>query len=245
VRGAFGAHFRHLAGPTLSLSPAAFGADACLLAAHAQQAMPGLQKATHLHIPAGFLNAYPRVTATLRGSGSVIGPVAGIACGSRCTGYVRAGHGGTLTALAASGWTFSGWQGACTGSGPCVVAGTVPFAVVATFTPTTTAPGSPSASPSPSALPTRSGAQLGEFFVHLSHATVAAGEVQIVAGNVGEDDHQLSIRDSHGTVLDTTALLHPHDEGTLDVALAPGTYSVFCPTANHESLGMIATLTVQ
>lgn len=243
---AFGARFRPVAGPSLALSPTAFGTDACLLAAHAQQPMPGLQKAAHLMVPAGFLNAYPRVTVTVQGRGSVIGSIAGIACGSRCAGYVRAGHGGVLTPLAASGSTFSGWEGACTGSGVCTVAGSAPFAVVATFT-SSTAPGSPSASPSPSAapLPARTGAQLGEFFVQLSHATVAAGEVQIVAGNVGEDDHQLSIRDSHGTVLDTTALLHPHDEATLDVALAPGTYTVFCPTSNHAALGMVTTLTVQ
>lgn len=244
---AFGVHFRHVAGPTLALPPSAFGADACLLAAHARQPMPGLQRATRLHIPAGFLNAYPRVAVTVQGSGSVVGPVAGIACGARCSGYVRAGHGGVLTPLPANGWTFGGWKGACTGAGVCAVAGSAPFSAIATFTPAVTAPGSPSASPSPSAaaLPKRTGAQLYEFVVHLSYATVAAGEVQIVAGNVGMDDHQLSIRDSHGTVLDTTPLLHPHDEATLDVALAPGTYSVFCPTGNHESLGMIATLTVE
>jgi plastocyanin len=220
----------------------ALGTDACLLAAHDRQPMPGLEKATHLHVPAGFLNAYPRVTVDVLGGGTVVGPAAGIACGTRCTGYVRAGHGGTLTPLPAPGWKFGGWHGACAGPGTCAVKGSAAFSVTATFV---QVPAAAPPSPSASALPTRTGAQLYEYEVHLTYATVAAGQVEIVAGNVGQDDHELAIRDAGGTVLAQTGLLHPHDEATLDVALAPGTYSVFCPLPNHEALGMIATLTVQ
>lgn len=239
VCAAFGTGFRHVAGPALSLGANAFGTDACLLAAHAEQPMPGLQKATHLRVPAGFLSTYPLVSVDVEGSGTVVEPLAGIACPGRCSGYVRAGHGGMLTALAGSGYGFAGWQGACAGSGPCAVTGTAPFSVTAEFVPTLASP-----SPSAPALPSRTGASLYEYKVHLTHDTVAAGSVQIVAADNGEDDHQLSIRDSNGTVLDTTPVMHPHDEATLDVALAPGTYYVFCPTANHEALGMITTLTV-
>jgi len=121
------------------------------------------------------------------------------------------------------------------------VTGTEAFVAHATFA-KDPSPASPS--PSAAAVPHRTGAQLYEFGIYLAHATVAAGSVQVVAADIGEDDHQLAIRDSNGTVLDTTPLLHPHDEATLDVALAPGTYTVFCPTANHEQLGMVTTLTV-
>jgi hypothetical protein len=238
VCSSFSTRFHHLAGAALAMSAGAFGTDACLLAAHALLPAPGFGRAAHVTVPAGFLSAYPKVSVAVQGTGTVVGPVAGIACGARCAGYVRAGHGGTLTALPASGWTFAGWTGACAGRGPCAVTGTTAFHAVARFAPSGA---SPSSTP---VLPDRTGAQLYEFAVHLTHDTVAAGEVEIVAADNGQDDHQLAVRDANGTVLGQTALIHPGGEATLDVALAPGTYDVYCPTANHEALGMITTLTV-
>jgi hypothetical protein len=51
------------------------------------------------------------------GVGSVSGPTAGIACGAECTANVPQGTPVTLTAAAAFGSRFSGWSGACSGTG--------------------------------------------------------------------------------------------------------------------------------
>jgi len=54
------------------------------------------------------------------GSGSVAGPK--IDCPASCTGYFTVSDplvGAALTPTPAPGWSFAGWQGDCTGTGPC------------------------------------------------------------------------------------------------------------------------------
>lgn len=67
------------------------------------------------------------------GSGTVTSTPAGINCGSGCTASYAGGASVTLTASADAGSSFAGWSGACTGSGPCVVAMTAARSVTATF----------------------------------------------------------------------------------------------------------------
>jgi hypothetical protein len=65
------------------------------------------------------------------GSGTVTG--AGISCGSDCSEAYAEGTQVTLTATAASGSTFVGWGGACTGSNGCTVVMDSSKTVTATF----------------------------------------------------------------------------------------------------------------
>ena len=51
------------------------------------------------------------------GSGTVTSSPAGINCGSTCSATYNSGTSVTLTAAAASGSTFGGWSGACSGTG--------------------------------------------------------------------------------------------------------------------------------
>ena len=67
------------------------------------------------------------------GSGTVSSSPAGISCGADCSEPYPSGTSVTLTAVAASGSTFAGWSGACTGTGACAVTLSVAQAVVATF----------------------------------------------------------------------------------------------------------------
>jgi len=69
------------------------------------------------------LYAWPQATKALltvnkagTGSGTVTSVPAGIDCGSDCTENYDNGTGVTLTATPASGSTFAGWDGACTGT---------------------------------------------------------------------------------------------------------------------------------
>ncbi len=80
-------------------------------------------------------------------------------------------------------------------------------------------------SPSPGALPT--------------------GRVVLQTRNIGEDDHDLTIRSASGRVVATTGGVHPGALGTIRVRLPRGRYVLFCSIADHEALGMRAPLTAR
>lgn len=70
------------------------------------------------------------------GNGNVDSSDKTISCGSKCAANYVAGTVVTLTAKAASGSTFSGWNGACVGTGNCVVTANGINNVSAVFTAT-------------------------------------------------------------------------------------------------------------
>ena len=59
------------------------------------------------------------VTKTGDGAGTVSSAPAGIVCGVSCSALFEEGTAITLTAVADSGSEFTGWSGACSGTGPC------------------------------------------------------------------------------------------------------------------------------
>lgn len=67
------------------------------------------------------------------GSGTVTGPL--ISCPGTCSQRYPKGTRLALTAQAPSGSRFTGWGGACSGTGPCYVSLTSSTIVVATFAP--------------------------------------------------------------------------------------------------------------
>jgi len=73
------------------------------------------------------------VTLAGTGSGNVTSTPAGINCPTSCTKSYPNGTPVTLTATAASGSTFAGWSGDCTGTGTCVVTMNAAKSVTATF----------------------------------------------------------------------------------------------------------------
>jgi aryl-phospho-beta-D-glucosidase BglC (GH1 family) len=91
---------------------------------------------------AGIGNSVNRALTVTRagaGSGTVTSSPSGINCGSTCTANYSSGTSVTLTAAAASGSTFAGWSGACTGTGICTVSMTAARSVTATFNSSVTA----------------------------------------------------------------------------------------------------------
>ena len=73
----------------------------------------------------------PKLTVTRSGSGTVTGP--GINCTGDCTEYYPSGTLVTLTATPAVGSVFTGWSGACTGTGDCTLTMDAAKSVRATF----------------------------------------------------------------------------------------------------------------
>jgi len=74
-----------------------------------------------------------RVAAAGTGSGTVTSSPTGITCGTTCSATYSPGTALTLTAAADTGSTFTGWSGACTGTGSCGVTLTADTNVTATF----------------------------------------------------------------------------------------------------------------
>jgi endo-1,4-beta-xylanase len=73
------------------------------------------------------------VTKSGSGSGTVTSSPSGINCGSTCSASFASGATVTLTAGPASGSTFGGWSGSCSGTGTCTVSMTAARSVTATF----------------------------------------------------------------------------------------------------------------
>jgi hypothetical protein len=71
------------------------------------------------------------LSVTTSGSGTVTGT--GISCGSDCSEALNSGTSVTLSASAASGSTFTGWSGGCSGTGTCSITLNANTTVTATF----------------------------------------------------------------------------------------------------------------
>ena len=67
------------------------------------------------------------------GTGTVASSPAGINCGATCSASFTSGTSVGLSATAATGSTFTGWSGACTGTGGCAVVLDAAKSVTATF----------------------------------------------------------------------------------------------------------------
>ncbi|MFL5360119.1 MAG: InlB B-repeat-containing protein [Myxococcales bacterium] len=87
------------------------------------------------------------------GNGSVSSDPRGIDCGTICSATFADGTPVTLTAKSASGWSFTGWSGACSGTTACVVVMKSNANVTATFVAAAEPPPAPGPNPAPAPDP--------------------------------------------------------------------------------------------
>lgn len=87
--------------------------------------------ATFNTAPASTFNLTVNKSGT--GSGTITSNPSGINCGTTCSAPFNAGTVVTLSAAAASGSTFAGWSGACTGTGNCTITMSAAQTVTAAF----------------------------------------------------------------------------------------------------------------
>jgi hypothetical protein len=73
------------------------------------------------------------LTISVTGNGTVASNPSGINCPSTCSHTFSGGTPVTLTPTPSSGWAFSSWGGACSGSGGCTVSMNAAESVTATF----------------------------------------------------------------------------------------------------------------
>jgi endoglucanase len=125
----------------------AFGGDNVAVAWQGPGISQSVIAGSHLSpfVPQGGTSHALTVSRAGGGSGTVASSPSGIACGSTCSASFSGGTSVTLTASPASGSTFAGWSGACTGTGTCTVSMTAARSVTATFN--TGGTGAPCANP--------------------------------------------------------------------------------------------------
>ena len=84
-----------------------------------------------------------------------------------------------------------------------------------------------------------------EFRFSLSRRVIKRGRAIIELRNLGEDAHDLRLRRVGGTRVYAWPVAQPGQTVDRELSLRPGTYRLSCGVANHEQLGMVATLVVR
>ena len=83
---------------------------------------------------------------------------------------------------------------------------------------------------------------LTEFEIDMPDS-IPAGPTTFEVTNNGTVEHNFEV-EGQGVEEELEANLQPGETGTLELDLAPGTYEIYCPVADHEGMGMSLTLTV-
>lgn len=86
---------------------------------------------------------------------------------------------------------------------------------------------------------------LREWALDLSQQEVPAGMVVFTVSNEGQFAHNFAVQDSTGVLAKTPNFSKADGPQTLEVELAPGTYTVICTLPGHASRGQQATLVVK
>lgn len=85
---------------------------------------------------------------------------------------------------------------------------------------------------------------VADFMIDPEDVTASGPTVTFEVTNDGPTPHNFTVRNDSDEVVAATADLRPGESETLEAELAPGTYTIFCSFAGHESLGMSGMLTV-
>jgi plastocyanin len=88
-------------------------------------------------------------------------------------------------------------------------------------------------------------ATLREWALDLSQTEVAAGKVRFVVTNEGMMQHNFTIKNDSGDLAQTKLFSSSQGAQTVEVTLAPGTYTVYCSLPGHADRGQKNTLVVK
>jgi uncharacterized repeat protein (TIGR02543 family) len=161
------------ANATLAASPAAGYAFAGWGGACSGTSTCTVTMDTAKNVTATFSASPATLSVSVSGSGAVNSTPSGINCGSSCSAPFAVGSRVTLTATPATGFTFTGWSGACTGAAACSVTLSASANVSAAFAAVT---------PPPPPPPPVAG-----LSCPTTHATVASSGGQQLALNVSRN----------------------------------------------------------
>jgi uncharacterized repeat protein (TIGR02543 family) len=150
-------------------------------------------------IPASATPYTVTVTKSGTGSGTVDSTPSGITCGSACSAPYTSGTTIALSATPTTGSTFTGWSGACTGTGSCTLVVNANTRLTATFAPSTP-PASATNAPTAFALTvTRTGN--GSGLVASRPAGVSCGATCRVSFPSGTNVTLAAVTTTHSTFI--------------------------------------------
>lgn len=121
-----------------------------------------------------------QLTVSVSGNGSVTSSPPGIACPGTCSNTFPLGTSVSLFATPSAGFGFSGWSGACSGTGTCTIVMGSPLNVAAVFTPLPDF----SLSLTPSSLTVTQGGSSVQGQVTINPINGFSGAVQLGAVNI-------------------------------------------------------------
>jgi plastocyanin len=84
-----------------------------------------------------------------------------------------------------------------------------------------------------------------EYSFSPSNPTVKPGDYELTLANHGKIAHSVAVEEVGGRT-ELRSDVQPGGTGTIEVDLSqPGTYTFYCPIANHRALGMQGTIRVR
>jgi plastocyanin len=92
---------------------------------------------------------------------------------------------------------------------------------------------------------TQVNATLREWALDLDQKEVPAGKVAFNVTNAGQMSHNFTVVDSSGVIGNTPSFTSRDGVQTLELDLAPGTYTVICSLPGHAARGQQNTLVVK
>lgn len=213
---------------TLDTTPATGSAFAGWISAYCSGTDPCTLPVTSAQsLTANFTPVQP-LFVTVNGAGSVTSNPAGIACPSQCAANFIEGTSVTLTPVASNGYSFSGWSGACTGSGSCVVTMSASESVSADFTQNQYSTAAPFLTVTPSPF----------SFGPIQIGTTSIQTVQV--SNTG-DPSGGDLIISSATIDNPAFAIQP---GQLPMTIAPGSAQAlsisFTPSGNGSATGTVS-----
>ncbi|MCB0881256.1 MAG: hypothetical protein KDC33_03440 [Thermoleophilia bacterium] len=84
-----------------------------------------------------------------------------------------------------------------------------------------------------------------EFTLNLSRRVVPAGRVVIQVQNIGEDPHDVAVKDARGRTVAATPVIRSGRRAQLSLRLGAGRYTLWCRVPRHLEHGMSATFVVK
>src|SRR5471030_1010452 len=165
-----------------------------------------------------------KLTVTAATGGAVVSTPAGITCPGTCSASFQEGSKVGLAATAASGFTFTGWNGACTGADDCVVTLDGDSAVKAKFT---------AADPCAGLLPALPAPQTFTIPATSKAAAFCGQGTSDGLGNLYVFDNSGNVANSAGTVFANVSLVSPLASGIsayqTPLGAASTTYAAYAP----------------
>jgi hypothetical protein len=84
-----------------------------------------------------------------------------------------------------------------------------------------------------------------EYVFNGSRRAGPSGRWRFQLRNIGEDDHDLAVRNAAGTVISSSPVVNPGTVFDVKIRLKPGKYVLFCTISDHEVRGMKWDLSVR